>query len=207
MLDGRVTVARSARGNRKMWIPSSAQRSRTSSARKSQVKGNQRFALQVCFEEGQRSTANEIRNLKIGDAEGHFIPIAQLADVVEEEGPAQISRENVRRRISVEHNVERRDIAVFVAKAQRAIESRVKLPEGYYIDWRGRFEQLESASRRLAVAVPLALLVIFVLLYLNFGASTDQICAHPWGQACRSVSGRRDTPAITRASASPAAKL
>jgi cobalt-zinc-cadmium resistance protein CzcA len=95
------------------------------------VEGNQRFALQVRFEEGQRSTADEIRNLKIGDAEGHFIPIAQLADVIEEEGPSQISRENVQRRISVELNVEGRDLAGFVADAQRAIESSVKLPEGY----------------------------------------------------------------------------
>jgi cobalt-zinc-cadmium resistance protein CzcA len=134
------------------------------------VEGNQRFALQVRFEEGQRSTADEIRNLKISDAQGHFIPIAQLADVVEEEGPAQISRENVQRRISVELNVEGRDIAGFVAEAQRAIESHVKLPDGYYLDWGGQFEQLENASRRLAVAVPLALLMIFVLLYLNFGA-------------------------------------
>jgi cobalt-zinc-cadmium resistance protein CzcA len=132
------------------------------------VQANQRFALQVRFEEGQRSTIDEIRNLKVGDAEGHFIPIAQLADVIEEEGPAQISRENGQRRISVELNVEGRDIAGFVADAQRAIE-KVKLPEGYYVDWGGQFEQLESASQRLAVAVPLALLMIFVLLYLNFG--------------------------------------
>lgn len=134
------------------------------------VEGNRRFALQVRFDENQRSTADAIRNLKIGDAEGHFIPIGELADVTEEEGPAQISRENVRRRISVELNVESRDIAGFVAEARRAVERQVKLPEGYAIDWGGQFEQLESASRRLAIVVPLALLMIFVLLYLNFGA-------------------------------------
>jgi cobalt-zinc-cadmium resistance protein CzcA len=135
------------------------------------VEGNRRFALQARFEETQRSTADAIRNLKIGDLEGHFIPISQLADVINEEGPAQISRENVQRRISVELNVEGRDTAGFVAEARRAVEREVKLPEGYSMDWGGQFEQLESASRRLALAVPLALLMIFVLLYLNFHAA------------------------------------
>jgi cobalt-zinc-cadmium resistance protein CzcA len=134
------------------------------------VEGNRRFALQARFEQTQRSTADAIRNLKIGDSEGHFIPISELADVIEEEGPAQISRENVQRRISVELNVEGRDTAGFVAEARRAVERQVKLPEGYSMDWGGQFEQLESASRRLGLAVPLALLMIFVLLYLNFHA-------------------------------------
>jgi len=134
------------------------------------VEGNRRFAMQVRFEAGERSSEDAIRNLKVGDAEGHFIPISQLADVISEEGPAQISRENVQRRISVELNVRGRDLGGFVSEARRAIESKVKLPEGYSCDWGGQFEQLASASRRLALAVPVALLLIFVLLYLNFGA-------------------------------------
>jgi cobalt-zinc-cadmium resistance protein CzcA len=134
------------------------------------AEGHRRFALQVRFDEKQRSSVDSIRNLKVGDAEGHFIPIAQLADVVEEEGPAQISRENGQRRVSVELNVRGRDLGSFVSEGRQVIERSVKLPEGYSVEWGGQFEQLESASRRLAVAVPLALLTIFVLLYLNFNA-------------------------------------
>jgi cobalt-zinc-cadmium resistance protein CzcA len=134
------------------------------------VEGNRRFAMQIRFEPDQRSSSDSIRNLKVGDAEGHFIPISQLADVFDEEGPAQISRENVQRRISVELNVRGRDLAGFVREARRAVEAKLSLPQGYSLDWGGQFEQLESASRRLSLALPLALLLIFVLLYLNFNA-------------------------------------
>ena len=139
------------------------------------VEGNRRFPLQVRFESRQRSTAEAIRNLKVGDAEGHFIPISQLAEVIEEEGPAQISRENAQRRISVEVNVRGRDLGSFVAEARLTVEQQVELPEGYTVEWGGQFEQLESASQRLMIAVPLALLMIFVLLYLNFNAARPAV--------------------------------
>jgi cobalt-zinc-cadmium resistance protein CzcA len=132
--------------------------------------GNRRFALQVRFQQDQRATAETVRNLKVGDEEGHFIPLSQLADVWDEEGPAQISRENAQRRISVETNVRGRDLAGFVAESEKAIGRQVKLPPGYSIAWGGQFEQLKSATGRLVVAVPLALLIIFVFLYLNFGS-------------------------------------
>jgi len=135
------------------------------------LEGNRRYALQVRFLPAQRSTVQAIGNLKVGDKEGHFIPLAQLAEIFEEEGPAQISRENVQRRISVEVNVRDRDLASFVAEARRAIEQKVAIPPGYWIDWGGKFEQLESASRRLAITIPIAVLLIFVLLYLSFGAA------------------------------------
>ena len=117
------------------------------------TEGNRRFALQVRFDEQQRSTVDAIRNLKVGDAEGHFIPIAQLADVFEEEGPAQISRENGQRRVSVELNVRGRDLGSFVADAREQVSRRVQLPEGYSIEWGGQFEQLESGSRRLCMTI------------------------------------------------------
>jgi cobalt-zinc-cadmium resistance protein CzcA len=132
------------------------------------VEGNKRFVLQVRFEEPQRASAEAIRNLKIADPDGHFIPLSQLAEVFDEEGPAQISREDGQRRISVEVNVRSRDLAGFVAEARREVDRSVQIPEGYTLEWGGKFEQLESASQRLIVAVPVALLLIFVLLYLNF---------------------------------------
>ncbi len=134
------------------------------------VEGNKRFALQVRFDQPHRKSLDAIRNLMVGDNEGHFIPLAQLADVFEESGPAQISRENGQRRISIEMNVRGRDLAGFVSEASRLVGEKVKLPAGYSVDWGGKFEQLESASRRLAITVPAVLLLIFVLLYLNFGS-------------------------------------
>ena len=135
------------------------------------VEGNQRFTLQVRWEKTDRATAEDIRNLKVGDEHGHFIPLAQLASVFDEEGPAQISRESGQRRVSVEVNVRDRDIGSFVAEARRRVSERVQVPSGYSIEWGGKFEQLESASGRLAIAVPVALLLIFVLLYFNFSAA------------------------------------
>jgi len=129
---------------------------------------NKRFPLQVRFEPGDRDSVDQIRRLTIGDEEGHFIPLSQLADVTEEDGPAQISRENAQRRISVELNVRNRDLGGFVTEARRDVERKVSLPSGYSIEWGGQFEQLQSASRRLSIAVPLALLLIYSLLYLNF---------------------------------------
>jgi cobalt-zinc-cadmium resistance protein CzcA len=134
------------------------------------VDGNRRYALQVRFQQEQRATADAIRNLKIGDSEGHFIPLSQLADVWDEEGPAQISRENAQRRISVETNVRGCDLAGFVSEAQQAIEQRIKFPQGCSIAWGGQFEQLQTASGRLAIAVPIALLIILASLYFNFGS-------------------------------------
>lgn len=135
------------------------------------VEQNRRYALQVRFEEPQRSTLEALQNLKVGDSEGHFIPLAQLADIIDEEGPAQVSRENGQRRVSVEVNVRDRDLGSFVGEARRRVEEKVSMPSGYTVEWGGKFEQLESASQRLAIAVPVALLLIFVLLYLNFGSA------------------------------------
>ncbi len=139
------------------------------------VEGNRRFTLQVRFPQEQRSSVDAIGNLRVGDNEGHFIPLAQLADIRDEEGPAQISRENGQRRISVEVNVRGRDLAGFVADAQKAVAAKVTIPNEYQLEWSGQFEQLESASQRLMIVVPTALTLIFVLLYLNFRAATPAL--------------------------------
>jgi len=104
----------------------------------------------------------------MGSGPPRLIPLSQLASIDIEEGPAQISRENISRRISVEANVRGRDLASFVAQAQTLIDQKLDLPPGWYIDWGGQFENLQAASKRLLVLVPLALLLIFVLLYSTF---------------------------------------
>lgn len=135
------------------------------------LEGQRRFLLQVRFREEDRQDVDTIRNIKVADPQGRLIPLSQLAQVWVEQGPAQISRENIHRRIAVETNVRGRDVASFVAEARRAIAQKVKLPPGYWIEWGGQFENLQRASARLAIVVPLALFLIFVLLYTTFNSA------------------------------------
>jgi cobalt-zinc-cadmium resistance protein CzcA len=109
-----------------------------------------------------------VKQLKIDDPLGRQIPISQLADLVVEEGPSEISRDSVRRRLLIQCNVRGRDLAGFVEDAQRTVDREVKLPAGYSLVWGGQFENLQEASRRLAIAVPIALFLIFALLYMTF---------------------------------------
>jgi cobalt-zinc-cadmium resistance protein CzcA len=98
-----------------------------------------------------------------------------VADFEIKSGPNQINRENGKRRIVVACNIRGRDIGSFVAEAQRKINAQLKLPPGYWMQWGGQFEQLQSATKRLTVVVPVALLLIFVLLFLSFGTATDAL--------------------------------
>jgi cobalt-zinc-cadmium resistance protein CzcA len=100
-----------------------------------------------------------------------LVPLGELASFSTAAAAAQVSRDRIQRRLSVELNVRGRDIASVVADARATIAREVKLPSGYVIEWGGQFENLERASRRLVVVVPLALLLIFVLLYGAFGAA------------------------------------
>lgn len=135
------------------------------------LEGQRRFDLQVRFQEGDRKEVDRIRNLRVADPQGRLIPLSQLADITVEQGPAQISRESIHRRITVEANVRGRDIASFVAEAQQDIGQKVKLPAGYWTEWGGQFENLQRATARLALVVPLALFLIFVLLFTMFNSA------------------------------------
>ncbi|HHL40398.1 MAG TPA: efflux RND transporter permease subunit [Deltaproteobacteria bacterium] len=140
------------------------------------VEGQKRFTLQVRFDESVRRGLDRIGDLKIeapvgaGDSP-RLIPLSQLASIEIEEGPAQISRENISRRITVETNVRGRDLGSFVAEAQDRLDREFTLPPGWYMDWGGQFENLQEASRMLALLVPVALLLIFVLLYSTFNSA------------------------------------
>lgn len=134
------------------------------------LEGQRRFDIQVRFTPESRSDVDKIRTLKVADPQGRMIPLSQLADIEVEEGPAQITRENIHRRIAVEANVRGTDLASFVADVQRAVSTRVTLPPGYYVEYGGQFENLQRASQRLLLVVPVALFLIFVLLYTTFGA-------------------------------------
>jgi cobalt-zinc-cadmium resistance protein CzcA len=134
------------------------------------LEGQRRFPLQVRFFPGARADFEQIASLKVRAPGGQLIPLSQLADIVSEEGPAQISHEEGRRRITVELNVRGRDLAGFVADAQQAIERASVIPAGYFLTWGGQFENLQAASRRLAVVVPVALALIFLMLFMTFGS-------------------------------------
>ncbi|MBI2840165.1 MAG: efflux RND transporter permease subunit [Acidobacteria bacterium] len=132
--------------------------------------GQQRFALVVRFDDDAARTMDSLANVPVASPGGASIPLGQLATIAMETGPAQISREAVRRRIVVELNVRGRDVASFVSEAQERISREVALPAGYYLRWRGQFETLQAASRRLAVVVLIALTLIFAMLYFTFGS-------------------------------------
>ena len=104
-----------------------------------------------------------------------FVPLGELARVEVTIGPNQISRENGKRRAVVTANVRGRDLGSFVAEARDAVRARVELPAGYWIEYGGTFEQLESATQRLSVVVPLTLLLVFGLLYAAFGSGKDTL--------------------------------
>ena len=132
--------------------------------------GEQRFDLVVRLNEEAGSSVETVQNLLLTSPTGARVALSQVADIKLVEGAAQISREDTRRRIGVELNVRGRDIASFVAEAQQKIEAGVQLPPGYYLKWGGTFENLERASARLLIVVPIALFLIFVLLYTTFGS-------------------------------------
>lgn len=104
-----------------------------------------------------------------------YVPLSAVAEIEIAPGPNQISRENGKRRVVVTANVRDRDLGSFVAEVQREVAAKVKLPAGYWIGWGGQFEQLVAASERLAIVVPVALLLIFVLLCMSLGSVGDAL--------------------------------
>ncbi len=132
--------------------------------------GERRFDLVVRLAESERRSVEDVQNLLIPTPAGAQIPLSQVADVRIEEGPNQIQREDAKRRIVVGFNVRGRDVQSIVEELHGLVERHLPLPPGYYITYGGAFENLKEAEQRLAIAVPVALLLIFVLLYFAFGS-------------------------------------
>lgn len=138
------------------------------------LEGEKRFILQARFDSSVRADLDQVRSLRVAAPPAQpggprrLIPLSQVAEITVEAGPAQISRENISRRISVEANVRGRDLGSFIAEAQELVDAEVELPAGWTMEWGGQFENLQSASQMLMLLVPLALLLIFVLLYSTF---------------------------------------
>ena len=134
------------------------------------VKGRQRFHVQVRFAPDVRVDEARVASILVSRPGGGAVPLSQVGKLTVEEGPLQISHEDGQRRLTVEANVRGRDVAGFVADARKVIADADVLPDGYVLEWGGQFENLAEASTRLAVLVPLVLVLIFVLLQANFGS-------------------------------------
>lgn len=132
--------------------------------------GVRRFDIYVRFAEEFRSSPQAIGELLVEAPNGIHVPLAQLATIEEVVGPRQIMRENNQRFITIQCNVVERDIGSFVAEAQTAIDTRVDLPPGYLVSWEGQFRLQQEANKRLAVVIPITLLIIFILLFSSFNS-------------------------------------
>lgn len=130
--------------------------------------GERRFDLVLRLDEKQRQSLEDIQNLLVPVPGGGQIPLYQVADVTIENGPSQIQREDAKRRILVGFNVRGRDVQTIVEELQTKAAKNMTLPPGYYVTYGGSFENLIQAKNRLMVAVPIALSLIFIMLYFAF---------------------------------------
>ncbi|NQW05081.1 MAG: CusA/CzcA family heavy metal efflux RND transporter [Acidobacteria bacterium] len=139
--------------------------------------GDRRFDILVRLPEALRTDMEQMKRIPVrlpGQGSG-FIPLGSVADFEVAPGPNQVSRENGKRRVVVTANVRGRDIGSFVTEAEQRIREGVVIPPGYWTAWGGQFEQLLSARERLQVVVPVALLLIFGLLFVTFGNVRDAL--------------------------------
>jgi cobalt-zinc-cadmium resistance protein CzcA len=129
-----------------------------------------KFELVVRLDSTHRNNIDDVSHLYIPTTNGTQIPLSQVAEIKMELGPAQISREDGKRRIVVGFNIKGRDVESVVTDIQKELNEKVKLPEGYYYTYGGTFENLQAASKRLMIALPVALALIFMLLYFTFSS-------------------------------------
>lgn len=132
--------------------------------------GEKRFDLTVRLEQGERTGIDDVRSLNVSSEKGQQVPLSQLADISFVVGPNQIQRDDTKRRIIIGFNVRGRDVESIVEELQRKVNAKIKLAPGYSMTYGGTFENLQQARARLSIAVPIALLLIFLLLYFTFGS-------------------------------------
>lgn len=137
--------------------------------------GDRRFQLVVRLPEDIRRNVDSLADLPVPLPDGGYVPLSEVAELELATAPNQISRENGKRRVVVTANVRDRDLGGFVEEAQARIADDVDLPPGYWLDYGGTFEQLQSASQRLAIVVPVTLAIILALLVMAFGSLKDAL--------------------------------
>jgi heavy metal efflux system protein len=134
------------------------------------IEGNRRTPIIVRLADERRNDLSAMERLPLRTEEGGLLALGQVAKVKLVDQPVQIAREDTQRRVSILINVRGRDTAGFVEEATKALHEKVKFPDGYYFEFGGQFQNLVEARQRLAVVVPLALGIIFVLIFLSFGS-------------------------------------
>ncbi|HZE68320.1 MAG TPA: CusA/CzcA family heavy metal efflux RND transporter [Pyrinomonadaceae bacterium] len=134
------------------------------------LEGQRRFAIFVRLKEGYRNQVEKLNDILIAAPIGGRIPLGQLASFQLSSGDSVVSRENSLRRVVVMCNVKGRDIGSFVHDAQTSVAAQVKTPPGYFITWGGQFENQQKAVRRLLIAIPISLLLVFLLIYACFNS-------------------------------------
>jgi cobalt-zinc-cadmium resistance protein CzcA len=137
--------------------------------------GIKRYDILVRFDQAHRSTPEAIGQILIQTPTDAWVPLQELATIEETVGPRQITRENNQRFITIQCNVSDRDIGSFVKEAQRTIDSQVQLPPGYLVTWGGQFRLQQEANKRLAVVIPITLLLVFVLLFSTFNSLKNSL--------------------------------
>lgn len=137
--------------------------------------GEKRFDVVIRLAKEFRQDINSPKNLYIDLSNGAQVPLKEVADISYKPGPMQISRDNTYRRISVGVNVRGRDVKSMVEEILQKLESKVKLPPGYYVTYGGSFENLQRASDRLMIVVPIALFLIFILLYFALSSFSQSV--------------------------------
>jgi len=142
--------------------------------------GDQRFDLVVRLPDALRNDPEYLKRLPIplppaSKSSLHFVPLGEVVEISVTQGPNQIARESGKRNVVVTANVRGRDLGSFIAETRRAMQRQLILPVGYWLDYGGTFEQLQSATARLQIVVPLALLLIFALLFGAFGSARDAL--------------------------------
>ncbi|HZW63098.1 MAG TPA: CusA/CzcA family heavy metal efflux RND transporter [Flavobacteriaceae bacterium] len=140
--------------------------------------GEKRFDLVLRLEQSQRRDIENLENLFIDTPNGTKIPLREVAEITYTKGPAQISRDDTKRRIVVGINVRNRDLQSVVDDIRQRLEADLKLPSGYTLTYGGQFENLQNATSRLKIAVPVALSLIFILLYFAFGSVKEALMVY-----------------------------
>ncbi|MDU2925321.1 CusA/CzcA family heavy metal efflux RND transporter, partial [Bradyrhizobium sp.] len=130
-------------------------------------------AIPIPLPAGEEASGAPLRTAFNSASQPRYVPLSSVATVASAPGPNQVSRENGKRRIVVSANVRARDLGSFVTEAQATVAEKVKLPPGYWIGWGGQFEQLVSATKRLTIVVPIALALVFLLLFMSMGSVAD----------------------------------
>ncbi len=140
--------------------------------------GEKKFDLVVRYNQKYKKDLNDVKNISVLLPNGNSIPLSEVAHVTYDKGPAKISRDDTKRRIVIGVNVRDRDLESVVKDVQKIIDQKLKLPAGYYVTYGGQFENLRAAKKRLSIAIPISLLLIFILLHFAFHSIKEAIMVY-----------------------------